>query len=124
RAVWRRRRPLAALLDLRDVAVGADRVLGRFDLCSELCRIRRNRRWPPGPALCGIGGPSPESGRLDGFLVLRFPRRRLWAQADDDLVLPDVPDPDADHLPVGEGYPCVAVRLRRVWIFHPRRFFV
>src|ERR1700751_4146016 len=85
-------------------------------------RGRPWRRW--GAAWGGMGGLGPESGRLNGFLVLRVPRRRLWAQADDDLVLPDVPDPDADHLPVGEGHPCAAVRLRRVWIFHPRRFFV
>src|SRR5262249_43118289 len=60
----------------------------------------------------------------DRFRQFRLPRRCLWPQADDDVVLSDVRDPDADHLSVGEGYPRAAIRLRSVWIFHPRRFFV
>src|SRR5262249_60823937 len=63
-------------------------------------------------------------GALDRVSVVGFPGRRLWPQADDDVVLSDVPDPDADHLPVGARYPGAVVRLRSVWIFHPRRFFV
>jgi MFS family permease len=67
----------APALNFLDVALGDNWLRGRFELCSELCRLSRNCCGPACPALGRFGGPRSKYRRLARLLHLRLPGRRV-----------------------------------------------